>query len=186
MNPRFSKWTEDNVAICRYLHENAREVFLELVLRIAEQGIYIRLTSGHRTAEEQKKEYDEGDSWVLCPDSYHCHGLAVDIVPMERVSDLLYRAIWGKDAWERGVYEKMAKVAYKLGIAWGYQEWGVDRGHFHYRDNKTIYQIAEGNFPKKPEIAQIPYHRETRRVIDRLQNRDIITPTLFPYLYGSS
>jgi hypothetical protein len=183
MNPMFSKWTEANVDICKYLHENAREVFLEFVLRIAEAGIYIRITSGHRTKEEQKKEYDKGSSWVVCPDSYHCHGLAVDIVPMHRISDLLYKAIWGKDAWERMVYEKMAMVAYKLGIAWGYAEWGTDRGHFHYRGNKTIYQVARRNYPNKPDIKIVPYHRETQNVIRRLQNRGIITHTLFPFLY---
>jgi hypothetical protein len=182
MNPKFSKWTEDNVRHCRYMHEDAREVFLEFILRLAEEGVYVRITSGMRTKEEQKDLYRKGATWVLCPYSWHCHGLAVDIVPMKRVGPLWYKPLFRRN----DVYERIIKIALKLGIASGYVEWGVDRGHFHYRGSKTIYQVARRNYPNKPDIKISPYHRETRRVIERLQNRGIITHTLFPYLYDRS
>lgn len=183
MNPSYSKWTTLNVSRCKYLHADVREIFLEFILRIAEEGIYLRISEdgGKRTAEQQLKLYNKRPrvTWVKCPNSYHCHGLAVDIIPMKRIGSWYYKPLWTSAS----TYERMARIAKELGISWGYDEWGMDKGHFHYRGNKNLSQIIAGKYPKKPTFAKIKYHRETERVVSRLKANAIIDSTHFPYLF---
>lgn len=185
MKPSFSKWTQENVEKCKYLHPHARELFLEFLLRIAEEGIYVRIPDdgAMRTKEQQQDLYNRTPrvTWTLCPFSYHCHGLAIDLIPMNRIGP-----IWYKPLFKSNLYDRIAIIARQLNITWGFAEWGVDKGHFHYRAGKTIDQIAKGKYPGKPSIPNNKYHNDTNRVIDRLKNSGTITSTYFPYLYGNS
>lgn len=183
MNPTFSKWTEDNVRKIKYLAPEVRELFLEFILRIADEGIYVRIPDdgAHRTAEQQLALYKKIPkvTGVLCPHSFHCHGLAIDVVPLQKIGVLQFKALWNRV----DLYERMARIARELNIQWGFQLWGVDKPHFHYSGGKTIEQIIKGNYPKKPSFKRVQYHKETQRVIQRLKNNGTITYSIFPYLY---
>lgn len=159
---------------------------MELILRIAEEGIYIRIpdTGGKRTGEEQQTLYNKTPkvTHVLCPYSWHCHGLAIDVVPLHRLGPLYFTALFHRD----NLYERIARIAKSLNIRWGFEEWGMDKGHFHYSGGKTIYQLSKGKFPGKPTIQKHPYNKETDRAIERMKFRGIILENYFPYLYGNS
>ncbi len=186
MSPAYSKWTVDNVSKLKYLHPNAREIFLEFILRIAEEGIYVRIPDdgAMRTKEQQRKLYNKVPSVtsVLCPYSYHCHGFAIDVIPMGRIGPIWYKALFGR----ADLYDRIASVARRLNISWGFAEWGQDKGHFHYKAGKNLQQVSKGNYPVNPAISENGYHTETKRVIDRLKNYGTITIDSFPYLYNGN
>lgn len=184
MNPAFSKYTEQNIKKIWYVAPEVRDLFLEFILRIAEEGIYIRIADdgGMRTKEQQKALYDKVPkvTWVQCPYSWHCHGLALDIIPLQKIGPVTFKAVFNKNE----LYERIAKVALSLNIQWGFKEWGVDKGHFHYTGGKSIEQIIKGSFPARPSFKLNPYNKETVRAINRLKKSGIITDNIFPYLHA--
>ena len=83
MKIALSKFTRDNFNKLKFTHPAVRPLFTEFYCRIAMEGIYIRVPDdgGKRTAEEQRALYNKVPrvTWVLCPMSWHCHGLALEL-----------------------------------------------------------------------------------------------------------
>ncbi len=152
MKVALSKFTRANFEKLKFMHPVVQKLFTEFYCRIAMEGIYIRIPDdgGKRTGEEQRALYNKVPrvTWVLCPMSWHCHGLALDIVPLSRIGIIEYKAIW-----DSAYYERIAKIAMGLGIQWGYALWGVDKPHFHYTGGLTLEQVAAGAFIPSPQFT---------------------------------
>lgn len=165
MKVALSKFTRANFEKLKYMHPSVQRLFTEFFCRIAMVGIYIRIPDdgGMRTAAEQLDQYRKGRPWVagydpkrhnvppvtdvVCPYSWHCHGLAVDIAPLTRLSTLLY-SVWYGEA----PFNTIARIAKELGITWGYAVWGTDKPHFHYSGGLTLEQVATGTSLPMPDF----------------------------------
>ena len=92
---------------------------------------------GIRTEEEQQKLVDRGVSKTI--HSYHCYGLAVDLVAY----------VDGKPSWDRQYYKdiaiamKMVIDRYELPIEWGYDKWSWDMPHWQISGFKDKYDIRK-------------------------------------------
>lgn len=69
----------------KLLHPAIRDEVLQLYNKLCDKGIFIRVTDGLRTIEEQDELYAQGRTnpgkivtWVQGGDSYHNYGLAFD------------------------------------------------------------------------------------------------------------
>ena len=177
---RFSKYSRANVAFVMAMDPLVRELFLEFLWRIAASGEYVRITSSMRTAAQQLDEYRKGRPWepgydpkrhkngpvtdVKCPYSFHCHGLAIDIVPLDRIGNIEFRAVYNS----KKRFEQIARIAGELGITWGYAAWGVDQPHFHYDGGLGIERVAAGAVIPTPSFKPIERSEVMQRAIDRL------------------
>lgn len=179
MKVALSKFTQANFETVRYLRAEAQPLFVEFLCRIAMAGVYVRVTSGKRTTEEQLHEYRKGRPWVsgydpkrhnvppvtdvVCPYSWHCHGLAVDIAPLTRLSALLY-SLWYGEA----PFNTIARIAKELGITWGYAIWGQDKPHFHYSGGLTLEQLIAGASLPVPQFTPAEKPKVLQRALGRL------------------
>ena len=138
-------------------------------------GIYVRIPDDGfiRSSELQKKLYNKvpAVTWVLCPYSSHCHGYAIDLIILKKVSDTKYEIMKGKTAEEQ--YETMARIAMGLGIDWGRKLWGTDSPHFQYLGGFTIQQIVNGSKPKAPSFTAVVLPKVLERARKRLRKRGI-------------
>ncbi len=168
MVPSFSKWTQSNFGHIKYMHPKVQRLYREFFLRLAMDGIYFRIddTGGKRTPEDQINLYNKRPrvTWVLCPHSMHCPGLAVDIIPMKRLGTIYYEPIWTAP-----IYDQIARIAMDLGLEGGFAIWGVDKPHFHYRGNKTLEEISNGERPDEPVFKISEKDNSTLRVMSRLK-----------------
>jgi len=167
MRIALSKFTRENFGKLKYMHPAVQRLFTEFYCRIAMEGIYIRVPDegGMRTAEDQRQLYNRTPrvTWVLCPHSWHCHGLALDIIPLWRIGVLQYRALWSAP-----YYERIARIALELGIEWGFALWGVDKPHFHYSGGLTIQELIDDVPVHEPEFEPIEKPKVLMRALDRL------------------
>ena len=142
---KLSKYSSENVQAIKRLDGKVQPLFLEFLWRIAMSNIYIRITSSYRSKEEQDRLYAQGRTepgkivtWVKGGWSFHNWGLAIDIVPLERLGPLYYKARYDKH------WDVIAKIARDLGIDWGNDLWGFDFPHFHYSGGITLKQLNNG------------------------------------------
>lgn len=167
MKIAFSKFTRANFEKLTYMHPSVQRLFTEFFCRIAMEGIYFRIPDegGKRTADDQRALYNKRPkvTWVLCPHSWHCHGLALDIIPLARIGTIHYKAIWTVPH-----YERIARIALELGIDWGYALWGVDKPHFHYSGGLSIQDIIDGKPLPEPTFDPIEKPRIIERALKRL------------------
>ena len=134
--------------------------------------LYIRVTSGMRTSEEQRQEYLKGRPWlkggthgkkvtsVLCPRSWHCHGLAIDIAPLKRLDTVLY-AVW----YATTPFNELHRIAEELGID---HPWSQDKPHFHYSSGFTLQEIIDGATVPEPEFEPAEKPSVLVRALQRL------------------
>lgn len=99
---------------------------IELLARLLEANIPVKIINTLRTDEEQAAAIVSGHSWVLR--SKHQDGNAIDICPY-----LVYR-IDGEDKlqWDAKypIWQKMGAVGKSLGLIWGGDWTQKDMGHF--------------------------------------------------------
>lgn len=112
------------------IHPVVKESALEMVKHAYQEGIFVQISAGYRSIEEQAKLYGQGRLGYIYDgknysdlskprvtnampgQSYHNYGLAIDYFI---VSDDGKNAIWTIDAkWKR-----VADIGKSLGFAWG-------------------------------------------------------------------
>ena len=99
---------------------------IELLARLTEANIPVKIINTLRTDEEQAANLARGASWVKR--SKHQDGNAIDICPY-----LVYR-IDGEDKleWDSKypIWQKVGVIGESLGLVWGGRWTQVDSGHF--------------------------------------------------------
>jgi peptidoglycan LD-endopeptidase CwlK len=121
------------------LHPSIRSLARELVAKAQAEGIFLRVTSGMRTYEEQAKLYAKGrtEPGPIVTNakpgySYHNFGLALDVVPIENGA-----ANWNSSHWNR-----IGQIGKSLGFDWG-GDWKSfkDKPHFEKSFGWTLAQL---------------------------------------------
>lgn len=131
-----------------------------LMFKLWRNGEEVLIVEGFRNKADQQKEFNEGNSHVLWPYSWHNHGLAIDVVPV----------LFGQTTvlWNAAArYERIAHVAIGAGMEWGYALWNFDKPHFMYTQGKPIQHFIDGNkIEPKAFIQNIldEYKREYRNM----------------------
>ena len=177
MRTNLSKFTEKNVETIRYMSPLVRNLFLEFLCRAAMSPLplYIRITSGTRTGEQQDKLYGKGRPWlkkwgrtgrkvtsVRCPRSWHCHGLAADIAPLLRLSTIVYAAWYATTP-----FRELDRIARELLIS---HPWQNDKPHFHYANGfDDIDEWIDAGEPlSEPQFSPVKKPNELLRAMKRL------------------
>ncbi len=128
-----------NAAVLATLDPVARDIFTRLEQRLdTEEHEDVLFTDGRRTSVEQDAEFAKVPSVTHVNDSnsFHTHGVAIDLVPIDIFGGTDY------DAFER--YQQIARIAKEMGIEWGFAMWGFDEPHFQYRQGLTIEDFKAG------------------------------------------
>lgn len=121
------------------------------VSQLEEEGLLLGMDwlyppdGGRRTSDRQDELYSDprGVTGVNDSNSFHVHGVAVDIVPV---------GMFGRLKWnDHNYHERIARIAVKMGFEWGYQMWGWDSHHFQYTQGLTIEDFKSG---KKLDLKQ--------------------------------
>lgn len=141
------------------IHPVVKESALEMVKRAYQEGIFVQISAGYRSMEEQAKLYGQGRLGYIYDgknysnlskprvtnampgQSYHNYGLAIDYFI---VSDDGKNAIWTVDAkWKR-----VAAIGKSLGFAWG-GDWSSfkDYPHLDMTAGLTYSQLKAGAKP---------------------------------------
>ncbi|MGE7186642.1 peptidoglycan-binding protein [Peribacillus sp. NPDC006672] len=142
------------------IHPVVKESALEMVKQAYQEGIFVQISAGYRSMEEQAKLYGQGRlgynyggknysdlskpkvTNAMPGQSYHNYGLAIDYFI---VSDDGKNAIWTVDAkWRRA-----ADIGKSLGFAWG-GDWSSfkDYPHLDMTGGLTYSQLKAGTRPK--------------------------------------
>ncbi|KOR81648.1 hypothetical protein AM232_10080 [Bacillus sp. FJAT-21352] len=142
------------------IHPVVKESALEMVKRAYQEGIFVQISAGYRSMEEQAKLYGQGRLGYIYDgknysdlskprvtnakpgQSYHNYGLAVDYFI---VSDDGKNAIWTVDAkWRR-----VAAIGKSLGFEWG-GDWSSfkDYPHLDMTGGLTYSQLNAGTKPR--------------------------------------
>lgn len=142
------------------IHPIVKESALEMVKRAYQEGIFVQISAGYRSMEEQAKLYGQGRLGYIYDgknysdlskprvtnampgQSYHNYGLAIDYFI---VSDDGRNAIWTVDAkWRR-----VAAIGKSLGFAWG-GDWSSfkDYPHLDMTGGLTYSQLNAGTKPR--------------------------------------
>lgn len=170
---KISPYHVANLKLIKALDPTVRGLFYEFIMRIAMANIYIRITSGMRTKEEQDAEYAKGRTapgkivtWVNDHDSYHTWGLAIDIAPLTVLGPLAFKAIYSKDA-----YAQLDRIAREIGLEHPYT---FDLPHFQYTGGKTTIMLKKGEaIPPPPSV--IPQESAERaRLEERLRMQGVL------------
>jgi peptidoglycan L-alanyl-D-glutamate endopeptidase CwlK len=152
------------------VNPSLKDYALELIKRCYKEGIYVQLSSGYRSHEDQAKLFGQGRSNYIYKgkqygrikdangkqlkvvtnaepgQSIHNYGLAIDYF---LVSDDGEDALWTvNDKWKR-----VAAIAKKMGFEWG-GDWKtfVDYPHLQYTKGLTLTQIGRGSRPAFPKL----------------------------------
>lgn len=133
-----------NEGVLRYLDPVAAHVFRYFLYKLSRAGEDVLVTDGMRTRAQQSELYARGRTKpgaivtnAQYPYSYHNHGVAIDLVPvLFGQTTIVYNAT--------ARYERIAEIAKKVGIGWGFAEWGFDRPHFHYRQGHDLAYFIRG------------------------------------------
>ena len=114
-------WDNKTAERIESLHPQIKEDVKNFILEAQKEGIYLRVTDGIRTVEEQNDVYQRGNSTVKGGYSYHNYGLAFDVVEIKDG-----KALWDNDNWD-----KIGELGKKYGFEWG-GDWEsfVDKPHF--------------------------------------------------------
>lgn len=144
---------KDNISIQRValLHPAAKDKIIEFIEDCEDTfDTTFRVAQGFRTFAEQDTifnqfqdgkdndgdgridESDERVTKVRGGKSYHCYGLAVDLVEIKN----------GKVNWKFD-YSKLESIAKNYGLKWGFRLWGFDKPHFHLNFGYSVYQLLE-------------------------------------------
>lgn len=129
------------------LHPLVKDLFVVFIEECERQlGITLRVVQGLRTFKEQDDLYaigrtklfdEKGNKLKIVTKakggySYHCYGLAIDIVPL----------VGGVPQWNYD-YSKLATIADKYGIESGSRWRFKDNPHFQIIDGYTVQQLLD-------------------------------------------
>lgn len=180
---KFSKYTLDNIEYIRNLDPPIRALMYEFLIRIGMENIYIRITSGTRTAEEQNRMFAKGASHVDDHNSYHTWGLAIDIAPLVRVWPFNFYKTWYTDK----AFQRITKIAERLTIRHPHEHgtpeteyipWKtlgfIDQPHYQYDGGLKISQLKNNKIVQKPAFTPAKRDKVTLRVERRLANSGMI------------
>jgi len=130
------------------VHPVVKESALEVIKRAYDEGIYVQISSGYRSYEEQRRLYNQGRSTsgnivtnAESGESYHNHKLAVDYF---LVSEDGNDSIWVVNSdWRR-----VAIIGKSLGFEWG-GDWTSfkDYPHLQMSDGLSVWQLMAGEKP---------------------------------------
>lgn len=110
----------------------------ENLLRLsADAGVPLAIVAGHRSPEEQQALKDSGRGVTKAGAlmSYHNHGLALDVVPLEYI---------GKQDWNPTgpLWDKVGAIGKQVGFEWGGDWTGfVDKPHFQFSGGTPIREL---------------------------------------------
>ena len=135
--------------------EKLSEPFKSRVKSFLSECKEIFVTEAYRTAARQHWLYDSGRTregkivtWTL--NSNHTKGVAIDI-------GFKGRHLYPKDFTK---WRKVADIAKKYGINWGYDLWGCDKPHFEYdkafipdKDTKEFFNY-ETMTPEQKQLVK--------------------------------
>ena len=145
------------------VHPSLKEYTIELIKRCYSEGIYIQISSGFRSKEDQAYIYGQGRpnfiwngkkygskgsiiSNAAPGTSIHNYGLAIDYF---LVTDDGNKSIWTvNEKWKR-----VAEIAKSMGFEWG-GDWTSfkDYSHLQYNKGLSIAQLKAGQRPIFPLI----------------------------------
>lgn len=122
----------DKISIERVesLHPDKKENFIAFIEELEETfDTTLRVVQAFRSFKQQDELYAQGRSDTSKPkvtnarggESFHCYGLAVDIIPLSGTC----QPQWNYD------FEKFKPIAEKYGLTWG----GSWKDYDHYEDN---------------------------------------------------
>ncbi|CAH0161148.1 Peptidoglycan L-alanyl-D-glutamate endopeptidase CwlK [Peribacillus sp. Bi96] len=164
------------------IHPVVKEAALEMVKRAYQEGIFVQISAGYRSMEEQAKLYGQGRlgysynginysdlskpvvTNAMPGQSYHNYGLAIDYFI---VSDDGKNAIWTVDAkWRRA-----AAIGKSLGFTWG-GDWSnfKDYPHLDMTGGLSYSQLKAGIKPiliSKVNATPPPVTQVESEVIDK-------------------
>ncbi|MFN2746979.1 peptidoglycan-binding protein [Bacillus sp. z60-18] len=131
------------------IHPVVKETAIEVIKRAYKEKIYVQITSGYRSFEEQNRLYAQGRTApgnivtnAKAGQSNHNYGLAVDYVLLSSDGK---KALWTVNSkWRR-----VAQIAKALGFAWG-GDWKSfkDYPHLEMMGGLTLAQLQAGKRPK--------------------------------------
>jgi len=134
---------KDKISIGRIapLHPKVRDTFARFIEAAeTELNVTLRVTQGMRTIAEQDALYAIGRTVkgkivtnAKGGQSYHCYGLAIDVVEMKN----------GTANWDFA-YEKLKPIADRFGIVWGGNFRSIiDRPHFEISFGYSTAKLAK-------------------------------------------
>jgi peptidoglycan L-alanyl-D-glutamate endopeptidase CwlK len=130
------------------VHPVVAEKARQLITKAYNEGIYVIITQGYRSIQEQNELYAQGRTKpgkivtnARGGDSYHNYGLAIDFALMNQDGSIS----WNVDAkWKR-----VAAIGKSLGFEWGGDWKGnlVDYPHLQYTFGLSIADLKAGKRP---------------------------------------
>lgn len=136
------------------LHPSVAEKARQLIQQAHGEGIFLIMTEGLRTIQEQNALYEQGRSKpgkivtnARGGYSYHNYGLAFDICVCDIVGEKLVPNWSVNQRWKR-----VGEIGKKLGLEWG-GDWVNfrDYPHFQLTFDLTLAQLLRG---KKPSVGK--------------------------------
>lgn len=150
---------EKAIATCDPVAQVAMRHFM---YRLSRAGEGVLITQGFRGKEDQEKEFNEGDSHVHFPYSFHNHGVAIDVaLVLFGQTKIIYNA--------SGRYENVARIGAQCGFSWGFQMWGFDKPHFQYTQGHGIQHFISGQ-KLSMEVAKSAAREYYEQQMDQLVN----------------
>ena len=132
-------WCQFTQQRIKTLHPSLQNDVTKAILELQAKGIYVRVTQGYRTFEQQQELYDSGKGVTKAQagQSYHNYGLAFDIVEMDAQGKTCY--------WESNRWNEMASVFKKYGFEWGGDWKGgfKDKPHFQRTYGYNTSQLKQ-------------------------------------------
>jgi len=132
-------WDSVTEARIKSLHPLIRDKATRFIKEAEKEGIYLRITSGFRSFEEQDGLFNSGKDVTNAKggSSYHNYGLAIDVVEM----------VGGKPVWDSPNWPKIGKIGKAAGFEWG-GDWNLknskmkqDLPHFQITQGKTTKEL---------------------------------------------
>lgn len=134
------------------VHPVVAEKARQLITKAYNEGIYVVITQGYRSKEEQDALYAQGRSKpgkivtnARGGDSYHNYGLAIDFALMTPDGSISWEV---NDKWRR-----VAAIGKSLGFEWG-GDWDSfkDYPHFQYTFGLSLADLRAGKRP--PQVVK--------------------------------
>lgn len=145
-------WHKETQKKIDLLHPLIRTDVINFINDAEKKGIFLIITSGLRTFDEQSKLYEQGRTKsgriitnAKAGESFHNYGIAFDVVPI----------IDNKPNYNNADWSKIASVGKSFGFEWG-GDWVTfkDKPHFQKTFGKTI-NFFKKNYKKNQAYVSI-------------------------------
>lgn len=111
------------------LHPEVQDRAVLVMMDAKKAGLNIGVFDGYRARKDQVKQIEEGDSFIVDPDSsYHRWGLAVDFVFLDSLGRWTWEPEGGRAAWWH-----LGAIIEKHGFNWGGRWRTFDGPHAEYK-----------------------------------------------------